>query len=130
MSTTTSAHDMTKTHFCKTPDCENQAKADVGRYSYCTPCQVKRGTARADGSPIGNTQTTGNSNRPAAAATREASDSHVGRLRAAMAAAQRLDRAEVKARDAGRELAAARTAHKEALIAMTAPHAVRHEADA
>jgi hypothetical protein len=126
--TEVNAQDAMRSHFCKTPDCTNQAKSEFGRYAYCTPCQIKRGTARADGSPIGNAPSTGNSHRPVAT-TREASDSHVGRLRAAMAAAQRLDRAETKAREAGRELAAARTAHKEALIAMTAPHSVRHEAD-
>ena len=48
----TPAHEATKTYLCKTRGCTNEAKAANGRQAYCTPCQVRRGTARPDGTVI------------------------------------------------------------------------------
>jgi hypothetical protein len=47
-----SGHEIAKTHLCKTPGCDREARAAQGRHAYCRDCQIRRGTRRADGSFI------------------------------------------------------------------------------
>jgi hypothetical protein len=55
-----SAHDAAREHAdreqsrhpCKTPGCKGRAAHTVGRHSYCTQCQIRRGTRRPDGSLV------------------------------------------------------------------------------
>jgi hypothetical protein len=47
--TDTHGHDVAATHDCRTPHCTGEARSSVGRYAYCTPCQINRGTANPDG---------------------------------------------------------------------------------
>ncbi len=39
--TAVSANDLTTTHYCKFPGCENEVNSPVGRYSYCKEHQGK-----------------------------------------------------------------------------------------
>lgn len=47
-----SAHELTRTYDNRTPGCDGEAKANSGRFAYCIPCQVRRGTAYPDGTLI------------------------------------------------------------------------------
>lgn len=135
-----SAHDLTKTHFCaardceeevrvagglcarhvgtevmrcKDPDCAEVVNAAKGPASYCKRHRDARGMSAGG--------------RPRALPDGE---THEGRLRVVLAAARALDRAEVRAKQAAADLAKARKAHRDALIAATSPHGVTHEGDA
>jgi len=46
------AHELTRSFDCRTPGCDGEAKAKSGRFAYCVSCQVRRGTALPDGTPI------------------------------------------------------------------------------
>jgi hypothetical protein len=117
MATTTSAHALTKTHFCHAPDCEEEVRSPVGPYSYCQRHRDERGIPTGAGGTKPGSFKKMLSN----------GETHEGRLRVVLAAARALDRAEEKERRASAELSKARKAHRDALIAATAPHGVTHE---
>lgn len=53
--TSVSANDLTKTHYCKAPGCENEARSPVGRYAYCSDHQGTAASAREAGGSAGST---------------------------------------------------------------------------
>lgn len=108
---TISANELTTTHYCKAPGCENEAKSPVGRYAYCAEHQ---GTARP------------------AAASRNGSASSVGSteqaLRDLVALAKSVDRAKAKAEklrgdanQADKDADALEVEYRDALAAATRP---------
>jgi hypothetical protein len=111
---TTSAHALTKTHFCHAPGCEEEVRSPVGPYSYCQRHRDERGI------PTGAGGTKNGSFKK----LMPDGETHEARLRVVLAAAPALDRAEAKAKAASAELSKARKAHRDALIAATAPHGV------
>lgn len=76
-----SAHELTQTHFCKFPGCENEASSPVGRYAYCREHQGQsKQAARRNGGGVAS------------------ADTLAGRIKALSALAAKADRLEAKSR--------------------------------
>lgn len=106
-------HDL-KTHFCKTPNCENEAPSSRGIMAYCKTCRAKRladpELREAQGRVVLST--------------------NEQKVRDLLNAARRLDRAESRARAALDEVKQARVQHRAALTLIASELGVTHEGDA